>query len=70
MFHDIDPAKISKGFIEYQNGVAHRTIPVRPFADITPPFLTCVSLDRTDGAFEHNLASVACSEGIDYLLFS
>ena len=35
-----------------------------------PPFITCVSLDRTDGAFERNLASLGFREGVDYLLFS
>ena len=34
-----------------------------------PPFVLCVALDRTDGAFEANLASLKLTEGTDYFHF-
>ena len=46
-----------------------RQIPVRGIRDVTPPFISCVSLDRTDGDFESNLASLKLVEGRDYFLF-
>jgi hypothetical protein len=46
-----------------------RQIPVRGIRDVTPPFISCVSLDRTDGDFESNLASLKLVEGRDYYLF-
>jgi hypothetical protein len=44
-------------------------VPIVHFARATPPFVTCVALDRTDGAFEANLASLGLTEGDDYYLF-
>lgn len=46
-----------------------RQIPVRGIRDVTPPFISCVSLDRTDGDFESYLASLKLVEGRDYYLF-
>ena len=44
-------------------------MPVVHFAEATPPFVTCVALDRTGGAFEANLASLHLKEGEDYWHF-
>ena len=44
-------------------------VPVLHFRDARPPFVTCVALDRTGGAFEANLASRGLEEGVDYYLF-
>ena len=40
--------------------------------DEQAPFVTCVSLDRTEGEFERNLASISDKfvEGVDFLYFS
>ena len=44
-------------------------IPVIHFSQAPPPFITCVGLNRTEGAFEANLASLNLREGIDYYHF-
>ena len=71
-FFDIDEAKIRRGYQDLgptQRKLV-RTIPILHFRDIRPPFITCVSLDRTDGEFERNLASFGFVEGVDYFCFS
>ena len=51
---------------------SHR-VPVVHFSELRPPFVTCVALDRTNGAFEANVNEVATSlklvEGKDYFHF-
>ena len=39
------------------------------FTQANPPFVTCVALDRTGGAFEANLASLGLAEGKDFYYF-
>ena len=63
-FCDVDPKKLGTDYI-YQ---AHR-VPVIHFKAARPPFITCVALDRTGGAFEANLASLGLREGVDYYHF-
>ena len=67
-FCDVDPAKVG---VPYQ--YFEWSVPVVHFEDVRPPFVTCVALDRTAGAFEANLASLSASlgltEGVDYFLF-
>ena len=62
-FCDVDPKKLG----EYQYFEHH--VPVVHFAEASPPFVTCVALDRTDGAFEANLASLGLVEGRDFYHF-
>ena len=47
-----------------------RSIPVRDLDELAPPFITCVSLDRTQGKFEANLRARNAREGVDYFTFS
>eukprot|EP00042_Codosiga_hollandica_P009203 m.950138 g.950138 ORF g.950138 m.950138 type:complete len:169 (+) comp328266_c0_seq1:2-508(+) len=72
VFYDIDDSKIARDY--HDHGRNHRAlvrvIPVKHFSTLQPPFITCVSLDRTDGAFEENLASLRLQEGVDYFPFS
>ncbi len=51
--------------------VVLRQVPVRPLSELQAPFISCVSLDRTDGEFEANLATHTAGlvEGTDYYLF-
>jgi len=63
---DIDPKKIKNG---YNNPNLKRVIDVVHFTEAKPPFITCVALDRTGGAFEQNLASLNLKEGKDYFHF-
>ena len=62
-FCDVDPAKVGTyQCFEYR-------VPVLHFTEARPPFVTCVALDRTEGAFEANLASLQLVEGEDYWHF-
>ncbi|XP_072736878.1 queuosine-tRNA galactosyltransferase isoform X2 [Ciconia boyciana] len=45
-------------------------IPIHHFRDATPPFIICVKLDLTDGAFETNLNMLNLKEGMDYYHFN
>ena len=63
-FCDVDPAKVG-GVYQYFEW----SVPVVHFRDVRPPFVTCVALDRTDGAFEANLASLKLTEGVDFFHF-
>ncbi|KAL1520556.1 hypothetical protein AB1Y20_022132 [Prymnesium parvum] len=63
-FCDVDPKKIGTEYVYEQYRV-----PVVHFSAAEPPFVTCVALDRTGGAFEKNLASLGLTEGVDYYHF-
>ena len=63
-FCDVDPTKVGTDYQFYE-----WRVPVVHFRDATPPFVTCVALDRTHGAFEANLASLGLTEGVDYFYF-
>ena len=63
-FCDVDPKKIGIDYI-YQDC----RVPVVHFQAASPPFVTCVALDRTGGAFEANLASLGLQEGVDFYYF-
>ena len=63
-FCDVDPAKVGS---VYQFFEWH--VPILHFREAQPPFVTCVALDRTDGAFEANLASLGLTEGVDFYFF-
>ena len=63
-FADVDPKKVGTDYQFFE----HR-VPVVHFAAAAPPFVLCVALDRTDGAFEANLASLKLTEGTDYFHF-
>ena len=62
-FCDVDPKKLG----EYQYFEYH--VPVVHFTEASPPFVICVALDRTNGAFEANLASLHLQEGLDFYHF-
>lgn len=64
-FCDIDPKKVGTTYQYFEHAV-----PIVHFSEAQPPLVICVALDRTDGAFEANLASLALREGIDYFHFS
>ena len=63
-FCDVDPNKVGTPYQYFE-----WFVPVVHFRDVRPPFVTCVALDRTGGAFEANLASLGLTEGVDYFLF-
>ncbi|CAM5097362.1 unnamed protein product [Natator depressus] len=71
-FCDVDENKIAKGFYTYQESKERPKpkIPIQHFRDATPPFVICVKLDLTGGAFEENLNTLDLKEGLDYHHFN
>uniref|UniRef100_A0A8C5UWY4 UDP-GlcNAc:betaGal beta-1,3-N-acetylglucosaminyltransferase like 1 n=2 Tax=Microcebus murinus TaxID=30608 RepID=A0A8C5UWY4_MICMU len=71
-FCDVDQNKIQKGFYCYEDSQERPKprVPVLHFRAARPPFVICVKLDLTGGAFEDNLRSLHLQEGRDFLLFS
>lgn len=63
-FCDVDPTKVGTEYQFYE-----WRVPVLHFREARPPFVTCVALDRTGGAFEANLASLGLTEGVDFYFF-
>ena len=63
-FCDVDAKKVGTTYQYFDE-----TVPIVHFRDASPPFVTCVALDRTGGAFEANLASLGLEEGDGYYLF-
>uniref|UniRef100_A0A7S2N8V8 Uncharacterized protein n=1 Tax=Haptolina brevifila TaxID=156173 RepID=A0A7S2N8V8_9EUKA len=63
-FCDVDMKKIGTSYQYFEHHV-----PIVSFEAAHPPFVTCVALDRTNGAFEANLASLGLVEGVDYYHF-
>ena len=66
-FCDVDPKKIGT---TYHNAGTGTRVPVVHFTQAEPPFVCCVALGRTEGAFERNLASLNLVEGRDYYHFN
>ncbi|XP_023394407.1 UDP-GlcNAc:betaGal beta-1,3-N-acetylglucosaminyltransferase-like protein 1 isoform X4 [Pteropus vampyrus] len=71
-FCDVDENKIKKGFYCYEDSKERPKprVPIVHFRDARPPFVICVKLDLTGGAFEDNLQSLNLREGRDFLHFS
>lgn len=70
-FCDIAEGKAGSTYMDQSIPHAQRRkIPVVHWKSAKPPLLLCVSLDRTDGEFEANLASLNLREGIDYFQFT
>ncbi|CAG0893128.1 unnamed protein product [Cyprideis torosa] len=71
-FCDVDRKKIDKGYYTFEESpnVPKPRVPVIHFRDASPPFVICVKLDLTHGAFEQNLNSLDLKEGEDYHFFS
>nr|XP_045369399.1 UDP-GlcNAc:betaGal beta-1,3-N-acetylglucosaminyltransferase-like protein 1 isoform X2 [Camelus bactrianus] len=71
-FCDVDQNKIKKGFYCYEESQERPKprVPVLHFRAARPPFVICVKLDLTGGAFEDNLRSLHLQEGRDFLHFS
>ncbi|XP_054449172.1 UDP-GlcNAc:betaGal beta-1,3-N-acetylglucosaminyltransferase-like protein 1 isoform X2 [Pteronotus mesoamericanus] len=71
-FCDVDENKIKKGFYCYEDSQERPRprVPVLHFRAARPPFVICVKLDLTGGAFEDNLRSLHLQEGRDFLHFS
>ncbi|XP_017598692.1 PREDICTED: UDP-GlcNAc:betaGal beta-1,3-N-acetylglucosaminyltransferase-like protein 1 isoform X3 [Corvus brachyrhynchos] len=71
-FCDVDEKKITKGFYTYEESEERPKpkIPVCHFRDASPPFVICVKLDLTGGAFETNLDMLNLKEGMDYYHFN
>ena len=68
-FVDVDAKKIGVDYVYGEHRVA-----VEHWSRVRPPFVTCVALERTGGAFEANLASLCntldLAEGTDYFHFN
>nr|XP_045231465.1 UDP-GlcNAc:betaGal beta-1,3-N-acetylglucosaminyltransferase-like protein 1 isoform X5 [Macaca fascicularis] len=71
-FCDVDENKIRKGFYCHEDSQERPKprIPILHFRAARPPFIICVKLDLTGGAFEDNLRSLHLQEGQDFLHFS
>ncbi|XP_015415425.1 PREDICTED: UDP-GlcNAc:betaGal beta-1,3-N-acetylglucosaminyltransferase-like protein 1 [Myotis davidii] len=71
-FCDVDENKIKKGFYCYEDSQEKPKprVPILHFRAARPPFVICVKLDLTGGAFEDNLRSLHLQEGQDFLHFS
>ncbi|XP_045840041.1 UDP-GlcNAc:betaGal beta-1,3-N-acetylglucosaminyltransferase-like protein 1 isoform X2 [Meles meles] len=71
-FCDVDEKKIGKGFYCYEDSQERPKprVPILHFRAARPPFVICVKLDLTGGAFEDNLRSLHLREGQDFLHFS
>ncbi|XP_051490661.1 UDP-GlcNAc:betaGal beta-1,3-N-acetylglucosaminyltransferase-like protein 1 isoform X2 [Apus apus] len=71
-FCDVDEKKITKGFYTYEASEERPKprIPICHFRDAAPPFIICVKLDLTGGAFEANLNMLNLKEGTDYYHFN
>ncbi|XP_064225303.1 UDP-GlcNAc:betaGal beta-1,3-N-acetylglucosaminyltransferase-like protein 1 isoform X4 [Aotus nancymaae] len=71
-FCDVDENKIRKGFYCHEESQERPKprIPILHFRAARPPFIICVKLDLTGGAFEDNLRSLHLQEGQDFLHFS
>nr|XP_035158165.2 UDP-GlcNAc:betaGal beta-1,3-N-acetylglucosaminyltransferase-like protein 1 isoform X1 [Callithrix jacchus]XP_054112642.1 UDP-GlcNAc:betaGal beta-1,3-N-acetylglucosaminyltransferase-like protein 1 isoform X1 [Callithrix jacchus]XP_054112643.1 UDP-GlcNAc:betaGal beta-1,3-N-acetylglucosaminyltransferase-like protein 1 isoform X1 [Callithrix jacchus] len=71
-FCDVDKNKIRKGFYCHEDSQERPKphIPILHFRAARPPFIICVKLDLTGGAFEDNLRSLHLQEGQDFLHFS
>jgi glycosyltransferase involved in cell wall biosynthesis len=64
---DVDVKKINSGGWVTPTG---RKIPVIRWEDMTPPVITCVALDRTDGQFEKNVQATGLTPGLDLIYFN
>ncbi|XP_012658279.1 UDP-GlcNAc:betaGal beta-1,3-N-acetylglucosaminyltransferase-like protein 1 [Otolemur garnettii] len=71
-FCDVDENKIQKGFYCHEDSEERPKprVPILHFREAQPPFIICMKLDLTGGAFEDNLQSLHLQEGRDFLLFS
>ncbi|XP_004709260.2 UDP-GlcNAc:betaGal beta-1,3-N-acetylglucosaminyltransferase-like protein 1 isoform X1 [Echinops telfairi] len=71
-FCDVDERKIQKGFYCYEDSQDRPKprVPILHFRAAQPPFVICVKLDLTGGAFEDNLSSLHLQEGRDFFHFS
>ncbi|XP_036766674.1 UDP-GlcNAc:betaGal beta-1,3-N-acetylglucosaminyltransferase-like protein 1 isoform X1 [Manis pentadactyla] len=71
-FCDVDEKKIRKGFYCYEDSQEKPKprVPILHFRAARPPFVICVKLDLTGGAFEDNLRSLGLQEGRDFVHFS
>ncbi|KAM9597828.1 queuosine-tRNA galactosyltransferase isoform 2-T3 [Trichechus inunguis] len=71
-FCDVDERKIKKGFYCYEDSQERPKprVPILHFRAAQPPFIICVKLDLTGGAFEDNLRSLHLQEGQDFFHFS
>ena len=63
-FCDVDAKKVGTTYQFFEFAV-----PIVHYTDAVPPFVTCVALDRTNGEFEANLASLQLEEGKDFYFF-
>lgn len=72
---DVDPKKISKGFytcelVKNSKNDVPPKIPILHFTQAIAPFIICVKLGMSNGAFEENLKSLGLVEGKDYFHFN
>ena len=72
-FADVDPRKVQRGCFD-DGALTRRRVPIVHFSRAVPPLLLCVKAmglaGEGEGSFEHNLASLALEEGVQYLHFS
>jgi len=70
-FCDVDPGKVGRHYTyEHSPARPRPTVPILHFTQARPPFIVCVKLDLSGGAFEANLASLDLEEGKDYVHFN
>lgn len=66
---DVDEKKLRAG--TYHHAHLHESVPIRPLAELTAPFVVCVVRGRHDGAVERNVTALTAglTEGEDYWHF-
>jgi hypothetical protein len=73
-FCDVDAKKITQQYYVCEDDVAKATgkprVPILPLSASLKPFVICVKLDLTGGAFEEKLRSFNLKQTEDYILFS
>ncbi|XP_076272113.1 queuosine-tRNA galactosyltransferase-like [Rhynchophorus ferrugineus] len=71
-FCDVDLNKIGKKYTPFDATERRfgQEVDIIHFRDATPPFVICIKIDMTEGAFEDNLKTLNLKEGVDYVMFS
>jgi hypothetical protein len=55
---------------KYHNSITGETVPIIHWSAAVAPLVLCVTLNRTEGEFERNVASLGLTEGVDVWQFA
>ncbi len=67
-FCDIDDSKV--GTVYHNSATGGPKVPIIHWTTAVRPLILCVALNRTEGQFEANVASLGLKEGTDYWQFA